>query len=393
MRVLFINYELPPLGAGAGNATANIARCLAAAGVEVLIVTSRFRGLPANEQVDGYRIRRVPAFRRRLDRCSAPEMLSFIVGGIAPVVAEARRFRPHVICCFFGIPSGPLALLLRQLYGVPYLVSLRGGDVPGFLSEDLAVLHRLTTPIIHAVWRRSQGLIANSDGLARLALRTCPEVTVDVIPNGVDVETFRPPGRKRPAQPMRLLLVGRLVRQKAVSCVLRALAKARAPTVLRVVGDGPERAELSRLAAELGVAGRVEFTGWASRAELPAHYEWADVFVLPSLEEGLSNAVLEALASGLPIVTTEVDGNRDVVTSENGILVEPGDTDAIAFAIDQLAGDPATLRDLATASRRSALGRRWESVADAYHGALAAIRRGEEPSGTAVGAATPDDLP
>src|SRR5919198_1367166 len=113
MRVLLINYEFPPIGAGAGNATANIARCLAAAGVEVGVLTSRYRDLPAREQRQGYTLWRVPALRRRPDQCSPAEMVTFIAGGLVPALTIARNWRPDATCAFFGLPSGPLALLIR----------------------------------------------------------------------------------------------------------------------------------------------------------------------------------------------------------------------------------------------------------------------------------------
>ncbi len=374
LRVLFINYELPPIGGGGGNATANIARHLAASGVDVHVLTARYRGLPVREKRDGYTIHRVPAIRRRPDRCSPAEMLSFTLGGLTPAVAVARRWKPDVACPFFGMPSGPIALLLRRLMGIPYVVSLRGGDVPGFVGEDRAWLHALALPVILAVWHHSSGLLANSDGLAALARQTWPEAPITVIPNGVDTERFTPPAdRLRPAAPLRLLCVGRLARQKGFRYALEALARSHAPSVLRIVGDGPERPALEQQAAMLGIGRRVEFAGWAERSELPAHYRWADVLVLPSFAEGMANVVLEALAAGLPVIASDVYGNRDLVrTGENGLLVPPGDAGAIAAAIDRLAGDAALVRVMGRSSRRAALACGWEQVAGQYHQVLLA---------------------
>src|SRR5262249_20213433 len=155
-------------------------------------------------------------------------------------LALGRAWRPHAACAFFGIPAGPLALLLRTSFGVPYVVSLRGGDVPGFLYPELARLHRLSWPAVRTVWHHSAGLIANSTGLADLAQRSWPEAPIEVIPTGVDVHTFPPPARLRPAQPLRLLCVGRLVRQKGVRYLLAALVQTHAPAVARIVGEGPE---------------------------------------------------------------------------------------------------------------------------------------------------------
>jgi glycosyltransferase involved in cell wall biosynthesis len=382
MRILLINYELPPIGAGAGNATHHIARQLARTGDDVLVLTARFAGLPRRETRDGYAIRRSPALRRRPDRSTPLEMASFLLGGLVPSVSVARSFRPEAACAFFALPSGPLALLLERVFAIPYLVSLRGGDVPGFLPEDLARVHRLTLPFLRAVGRRAFALVANSEGLATLAHRTWPDRPIRVIPNGVDLDEFAPAAGAREPGPLRLLAVGRLVRQKGLGHVIAALAAAPADRFLTIVGDGPDRPELEAEARRLGVADRVRFTGWAARAALPDHYRQADVFVLPSFEEGMANAVLEALAAGLPIVASAVYGNRDLVGADNGILVAPADASAIAAAIAALAADPTARARMAEASRARALALGWEPVATAYREllgeAVAAARNGRE---------------
>lgn len=394
MRILFINYELPPIGAGAGNATANISRYLAANGVDVHVLTARYRGLPTREVRDGYTIHRVPAVRLRPDRCSPAEMLSFTLGGLAPALAIARRWRPDVVCPFFGMPSGPIALLLRQTLGIPYVVSLRGGDVPGFMGRERAWLHNLALPIIRTVWHCSSGLLANSPGLADLARQTWPEAPITIIPNGVDTDLFSPPtDRVRPAYRLRLLCVGRLAGQKCFHSVIDALAKSRSSAVLRFVGDGPERPALEQQAAALGLTERVEFAGWAERAELPAHYRWADALVLPSFAEGMSNVVLEALASGLPVVASDVYGNRDLITSEhNGLLVPPAEASAIAASIDRLASNPNLVRTMGNHSREAALAWSWESVAEQYCQMLTETMRHESSIPESLVRATKDSV-
>ncbi|MBI3970782.1 MAG: glycosyltransferase [Chloroflexi bacterium] len=373
LRVLFVNYELPPIGAGAGNATANIARCLASAGVDMCVLTAAFKGLPRIEHRDGYLIYRAPAIRRRADQCSPAEMLSFTLGGMPAAMRLLRRWRPDAVCAFFGMPSGPIALLLHQVLGMPYVVSLRGGDVPGFMGSERVLLHKLALPVIRTVWHRSTGLLANSTGLADLARKTWPDAPITIIPNGVDVDTFAPPNRIRPETPLRLLAVGRLAQQKRFDTALAALALSRRAVVLRLVGDGPERAELERLTRALRIADRVEFAGWAARAELLAHYQWADALVLPSAAEGMSNVVLEALACGLPVVASDVIGNRDLIENEhNGYLVAQGDPGMYAEAIDRLAGQPRLVRQLGQRARSTAEDFRWENVAEQYRRVLVA---------------------
>ena len=364
MRLLIINYEFPPLGGGAGNATACLAREWAALGHEVEILTGGARGLPAREERDGYRVRRVPSPRRLQGQCSVGEMMAFAALAVPAALCGPR---PDVVVAFFSIPSGPVAWLLKMLRGVPYIVSLRGGDVPGFDAKHMAAMHALTNPLTAMIWRNAAAVVGNSTGLCQLARDFMPGLDVPEIPNGVDTERFSPAPRTASATP-ELLFVGRLSTQKGVSVLLDALALLPARWHLRIVGDGPERASLTAQAARLGIAQRVTFHGWAQREELPALYRAADVFVFPSLDEGMPNVVLEALASGLPIVATRIAGNDQLVLpGENGTLVPPGDPRAFAAALAPLLTDPAARQRMGARSRALATERySWARSAGKY---------------------------
>jgi glycosyltransferase involved in cell wall biosynthesis len=164
-----------------------------------------------------------------------------------------------------------------------------------------------------------------------------------------------------------------------VTFLLDAVAQSGTEIVLRVVGDGPERAALERQARTLGINGRVEWPGWVSREELPAQYRWADAFVLPSLEEGMANAVLEAFASGLAVVTTDIYGNRGLVADgEQGLLVPPADSHALAAALARLARDPDLAQALAARGRAFAESLSWPHTANGYRRQLVAATRGQQ---------------
>lgn len=369
-RLLLINYEFPPLGGGAGNATDNIATELAAAGVDVKVLTSAFAGLPAFERKNGFDIHRIPVPRRRLDRCSALEMLAFLVSSLIFAPLLVRRWRPDGSIAFFTLPCGPAAWLIGMLFGIPWVASLRGGDVPGFLPRQIGAYHRLTKPVIVALWARAVAVVANSDGLATLAREAAPEIPVMVLPNGVDTDRYRPaaaPLRNAEAG-LRLLFVGRLVHQKGLDLLLDALAAGPAGISVDIVGDGPEREALIKQAQGLGISDRVRFQGWLDRKALPEYLQTADAFVFPSREEGMPNAVLEAMASGLPVITTAVRGMAGVVEAGvSGWMVPSEDRVALEAAITECRADPAQRR------RRGAEGRRraetlfcWRTTALGY---------------------------
>ncbi|HLG71509.1 MAG TPA: glycosyltransferase family 4 protein [Chloroflexota bacterium] len=367
MRILLINYEFPPLGGGAAKATKHLAREFAAQGHGVTVLTSAFRGLPRVESMDGFTVKRIPTLRRRMDRCTVPEMAAFLASSVTTALRWPVAERPDVACAFFGLPSGPAAMALRKRLGVPYVVSLRGGDVPGFQPYDLATYHALTSPIITACWRGAAAVVANSRGLRSLAEAAAADVPIDLVANGVDADLSAAPASLE--EPV-IAFSGRFVKQKGLSYLIEALpAIARAiPGVhLDLIGDGPLRPALEEQSRRLGVAARVSFRGWGSHQDVLAHLRQASLFVLPSLDEGMSNALLEAMACGLPVVATNISGNEELVEpGGNGWLVPTRDAQAIAEAAVSILSDAATRQRMGAASRELAASRTWPRTAEAY---------------------------
>src|SRR5688500_14360277 len=141
MRILILNREYPPIGGGAGDARAHIADQFERMGHTVTVVTSRFGTLPHRQHQGGMTLDRVPGLRRRQDRSNPLEQIIFILSASLWTLRRIPRFRPHATLAFFGVPSGPVAWLIKKLFRVPYVVSLRGGDVPGFRPYDFRLYH------------------------------------------------------------------------------------------------------------------------------------------------------------------------------------------------------------------------------------------------------------
>ena len=367
-RVLLINYEFPPLGGGAGTATLGIARAMAALGCDVVVLTSRFRGLPNHEQRDDFTIVRVPVLRRRVDRAAPHEMLTFLASAAFATLPLTHGWRPDLSIAFFTIPSGPVGWLLGRLRNVPLVVSLRGGDVPGFeWAPEARRYHRLTRPFLRWIWRQADAVVANSEGLRELAQRTTPELPIAVIPNGVDVPELLPPPPA--SRTPRLLTMGRLTQQKGIDVLLRALTRLRdLDFALDIAGDGPDRAGLERMAQELGVAERVRFLGWVPRAEIARTYADAAVFVLASRIEGMPNVVLEAMAYGRPVICTRVFGAAELVDEgKTGLLIDVEDEVQLTEALRTLLTSPDLRACMGAAGRRRVEERfTWAATAQSY---------------------------
>lgn len=182
-----------------------------------------------------------------------------------------------------------------------------------------------------------------------------------VVHCAVDLDRFQPVDRRARGEAAQILTVGRAVPEKGQALLIEALAELARRGVdarLAIVGDGPELPELRALAERLGVAGSVELAGALGQGEIVAYFERADVFALPSFAEGLPVVLMEAMATGLPVVTTPIAGIPELVEDgRSGYLVAPGRADELAGALERLLG--------ATPEERAAMGRAGRAKVEA----------------------------
>jgi glycosyltransferase involved in cell wall biosynthesis len=375
MKILIINSEYPPIGGGAGNASANIARCLAALNHEVTVLTTRFDAHPKIETCGhGLTIHRIDALRSRQDRSNALEQISFIVSASFWTLGWVRRNKPNATLAFFGMPSGAIAWLLKKIHRIPYVVSLRGGDVPGFRPYDFKIMHKLIGPLLRVIWHDASAVIANSNGLRDLALAFDSAIEIPIIPNGVDGNQYT--AEIRAWSPPRLFSVGRIVHQKGFDLGLRALAQLTGlDWEWSIAGDGPQLEPLKSLARELGISARVKFLGWQSGKELSQCYHQANLFLFPSRHEGMPNAVLEAMSSGLPVVATRIAGSEElVVDGITGLLTPSESVDELRDALRKILTDSTLREKMGIASRlRVEQNYTWQKVAGQYQSLLKKI--------------------
>lgn len=241
----------------------------------------------------------------------------------------------------------------------PVLVSSRR-DIG--LGDGTPWYHALFKALLPLVNRRFDGILCNSANVREFvaANEKTPGGKFRVIANGVDVPPRTGPGSGRDGESGLMIgIVANLKPVKRIDVFLKALAIL-ADTVPNfravVLGDGPEKDRLRRLSEDLGLSSRVDFRG--SVSDVTPYLRLLDIGVLCSDREGLSNAILEYMASGLPVVATAVGGNTELVDGSNGFCVPPGDPDALAQALERLASD----RELRKAMGRKSL----EKVMDRF---------------------------
>jgi phosphatidylinositol alpha-1,6-mannosyltransferase len=381
---LLIPSFRPVLG-GAEIGALELARRITARGHAVTVCTPQLD--PAwrrQETVDGVAVHRYPVPARGGRQRTA----NILAGSLWSLGRLWRRLAPDLVNQHYLLPTGIAGQFWAGRLRLPTVTTLIGMDVydphyrPG---RPWRALMR------HAI-KQTQAVTCISSFVRDVVQREyppAPGVPCPVVPYGIDVKTFRAgadaEGARRRhgiAPRERLVLtVQRLYPRKGVATFLEAAALvARAVPEARflVVGDGPERPALERRASALGLASRVVFTGAVANAELPGLYAAADVFAFHTLHEGLGIVLLEALATGCPIVTSAAGGTLDIVRpGDTGLLTEPGDAAGFAQAVVRLLGDPVLAAALRARARQAAETEfDWDTVAGRYLDVFEAARRG-----------------
>ncbi len=261
--------------------------------------------------------------------------------------------------------AGAGAVLLARRTGVPVVVVEHLG---AFIEGRVGRPQRLLAKV---AYERADLVCPVSDALGGRLAALAPRARFRTVPSSVDTTIFHPPaGPHARVGPARLLVVALLRRVKGVEHLLHALAivRARRQVALDVAGDGPSRPELEVLAHRLGLAEAVRFVGLKSPRGVGELMRGADLLVLPSLSENLPVVIVEAQATGLPVVASDVGGVREIVDERGGRLVPPGDRTALAVAIEAVLARPEAYDRAAISARArerfglAAIGAQWDAI-------------------------------
>src|SRR3984893_395416 len=196
MTYLLLNYEFPPLGGGAATASKYLGVALCRRGNRVVVLTSAYKGLSKVSEEEGMTVIRLPALRTSIHRSGIMQMTAYILSGSQRAPGVAKQYEVDRCIAFFSVPGGVVARWLQFRRSIPYAVSLRGGDVPG-TEPGLQLFYKILTGLRRNIMRHARYVSAPSIGLKQLSERADP-FTVQVIPNGVDCEYYKPLEASRP---------------------------------------------------------------------------------------------------------------------------------------------------------------------------------------------------
>ena len=340
-------------------------RAIAKRDIQVTVVAMHVPGTPSIEKREGITILRPPYWyppqhellrkdpgglpitwrRYRLTRLQLPLFLLRHSMAITKVARTSDIIHAHWTL------SASAALIGQWHHQKPVLTTVQGSDI--FQIPRLPLGRWFTKRTL----TRSRHITALSNALKEQVLHLgINDNKITIIPNGVDTSTFTPlPSRQREDI---ILFVGSLIQRKGANFLLEAMASIahNFPHYrLVLIGDGPQKTSLQQLAKRLGIDQRVTFTGRLPQHQVKKWMQRAKVFVLPSVEEGMGVVLIEALASGTPVVASNVGGIPDVITSDVGILVPPKDVQALANALRDILRDPSHWDMMSHRARRRAV--------------------------------------
>ena len=327
MKIIYLNYEYPPIGGGGGTTTKFLAENMVNKGYEIYVLTGGINGhLGIEKPMAGLTIERINTARKRFDLCSKLEMLFYIFHASLILPRRVKQFKPDMIHIFFSFPTGAVMWPYKHITNLPYIISLLGGDVPGFLPKETDKFHKIIRPFTVSLWHKAFKVVANSSGLSELAKKTLNENIIS-IPNGVDTDFFCPfnENEKVEKKQLKILFVGRLVPQKGLDILLKALGliRERLPLWnLTIIGDGQYINIYKQLSIKLNIDRNINWKGWVDLKKLPEVYRNHDIFVLPSRFEGMPSVIIQAMASGCAIISSEVYGTKELIRNgENGFII------------------------------------------------------------------------
>jgi N-acetyl-alpha-D-glucosaminyl L-malate synthase BshA len=355
MKIVILVALFPPKWlAGTEIAAYNIAKYLVRKGHEVHVVTTLDVGLPNESIVEGFFVHRI--FWRKIRFL---DVISFWM----KMLLTLRKIDPdvvHVQSIGIGIPG----LLAKKILKKPYIVWGQGSDI--YLPD------KFTKSLSKLVLKNADAVIALTEDMKR-KMQKIYDRNVFVIPNGIDLERFN----NLPKETLRkrwkikdedeiITFVGTLRPIKGVEYLIRAMKIVRQKSTgarLMLVGDGEEREKLEKLVKELILEEYVRFIGKVQNEKVPEYMVASDIFILPSLSEGFPVTVLEAMASGLPIIVTRVRGLQEIIKDgENGFLVEPKNPEQIAEKVLMLLEDDELRERISRNNKKRVKDYSWESV-------------------------------
>ncbi len=365
-----LNNEYPPLGGGTGTVNQAILNGFVDhTDISIDLVTGC--SVPKRNIVqisDRIRIIYIPLKSKNIHHASNYELVKYSILATFKAYQLHKKNKYDFSFSWSTVPAGFVSYVMKLLFGLPFVIRVGGPDIPGF-EERYRNIYKIISPIIKLIWRNSVLIVAKCFTEKQMVLKIEPRLKVRIIYNGVDLSTFKPNTGIRNI-PLRIICSARLIKRKGQDLLIEALGKLKEKGIffyLDLIGDGDEKQNYIALAKRLNVIDQIEFKGYVPRELMVGAYHLADIFVLPSYNEGMSNALLEAMACGLTPVVTDVGGTSELVNEErNGFVFKAGNSEQLTSILEKIANQPDILDRMGRSSSQLVKQLNWPQVVREY---------------------------
>ncbi len=338
MNILILNYEYPPIGGGAGRVTSHQAKELSKKH-NIYIVTAAWKNTAGVEREGNIEVHRLSSKRKKKHQSNVFEMLSWSYMALPYCELLIDTKHIDIIFAHFTIPGGDVAYRLHSKYRIPYVIMSHGHDIPWFFSRQMWFYHLLTYYKIRQICRNASRIFLLTPQLKISADRLVGGKFTHkniVIPNACDSNMFKNVKDKQ-FDKLSIVFIGRLVSQKNPILFLKSLHLLDVENIefkVTIIGDGPLYSRIKQMIRRYNIEHKVQLAGWQDLSFIIDKFSKTHLFVLPSRAEAMSMAVLEALYSGIFIITTpQADSYHLIENGKNGFVIENINAENLADAM------------------------------------------------------------
>jgi len=365
-----LNNEYPPLGGGTGTVNKEVLERFAQfPKLKIDLITgSNKTNTEIIQLSDNISITYISLKSKNIHHASNFELIKYTILTFFRAVKMHKRVKYDFSFAWSTVPAGFVAYLLNLFFKLPYLVRVGGPDIPGF-EDRYKNIYKIISPVIKLIWKKSSLIICKCRLEREMIQSIRSKLNIKIIYNGIDILKFKP--LETPLnEPLRIICPARLIKRKGQDLLIEALASLKERGLvmhLDLIGDGDEKDNYINLAKKLNVSELVNFKGYIPREMMEREYQHADLFVLPSNNEGMSNSLLEAMACGLPVIVTNVGGTDELVhQGENGFIFQVGDLVELTSILGNVASKPYLLKEMGEKSAKIAQNLNWQNIVNEY---------------------------
>lgn len=344
MKILVLNYEYPPLGGGGGIACQKLAEEYVRCGHSVECITTKFGNQLPIENIGGVTVHRIKVVgKRTLSTAGMLSLLSFPVCAYKYTAKLCKQEKFDCIHAHFSVPTGPLGIWIKKRFKLPIVLSLHGGDVYDPTKKFSPHHWWLFRKCNEWIFRNVDYVIAQSKitkEKTQYYYKCNKEIAV--IPLAHDIIEFKACTREKiglDSNEKYVISVGRLIKRKGYEFLIRAMQYVETAHLL-IIGEGPEHKNLNELVIKLGLEERITLLGAKYGDEKFQYLDNCDLFVLSSVYEPFGIVIQEAMQVGLPIISTDDGGAKDMIEENiNGLFIKYGNVKELAHCINYILSD------------------------------------------------------